>query len=54
MKCFGENNNILVSGKGEREKIKSQVVKVSFISKGKIMEISNVLLNFLIENIATE
>ena len=43
----------LVIGKEEREKINSQVAKLSALtSKVRIMEIPNVLLNFLIEKIA--
>lgn len=52
MKCCGENKDSPIISKEEREKISSQVAKLSASYQGKTMEISNVFLNFLIEKIA--
>ena len=53
MKWCGENKDSLIISKEERERISSQEAKLSAsISKVKIMEVSNVVLNVLIEKIA--
>lgn len=53
MKWCGENKDSLIISKEEREKISSQEAKLSAsISKVKLVAVSNVLLNVLIENIA--